>query len=80
MNDLYGNSEQPQKDTPTIKLQKNRHDKRIQTESIFILGLKVHGSMSKVAVAEALRSAADAVEESKAEKFTLEYRIEEAKI
>ncbi len=77
MTDLYGNPEQV--DTPTTLLIEKRKGKKLESDSTFILGCKVFSHLSRAAVAEALRSAADAVEFSKAEKFTLEYRIEEVK-
>ena len=75
--DLYGNPEQV--DTPTERLLVAHRKMILESDSHFKLGCHVFPSLSRVAVAEALRLVADDVEQSKAERFRFEYTIEEVK-
>ena len=77
MTDLYGNPEQVE--TPTIQYLLSRKNTKLESDNHFRLGARVFPCLSRVAVAEALRLVADVVEQNKAERFTLEYTIEEVK-
>jgi hypothetical protein len=73
--DLYGN--EIQQETPTTLILEKRKNGKLESDSHFKLGVHVFPDLSKVATVAFLRLLAHTVEMSKAERFRLNFTIEE---
>jgi len=73
--DLYGNPEQ--NETVTTVLLATRKNRKLESDGLFRLGLKIYPDMTRDALVLWLRKAAEIVEATNAERFHVEFLIEQ---